>query len=249
MRTLGEDIVLLAIQQDGKLAAHAKLRYAVAGSELVRLAAARRVDVVKGRIVVLDASPTGDPLLDAALASMARSRRAPHAKSWVSNSRISPEAYLEGLARGGVVRKELHKALKLFPTTRWSVVDLARYSAARSRLDAVALSQDPVDSAQAALGGLVHAVELDQQLYPGKEGHAARDRLKRIARRDPSVRSVEAAVRNASHDAGDAASDAATHAAVRASVDAAVHASIDAAHHAASDAGHHGGGGGGGGHH
>lgn len=249
MRTLGEDIVLLAIQQDGKLAAHAKLRFAVGGSELVRLAAIRRVDVVKGRIVVLDPSPTGDPLLDTALAGIARSRRAPHAKQWVSNARTTlPEAYLDGLARRGVVRREQRKALGLFTTTRWFVVDLAQYSAARGRLDAVALSQGPVDSGQAALGGLVHAVALDHQLYPGRDGHAARDRLKRIARRDPSVRSVQAAVRDASRAAVDAATDAATDAAVHAAIESAVHASVDAAHHAAADAGH-GGGGGGGGHH
>jgi hypothetical protein len=43
METLGEDLLLLAVRPDGKLGASAKLRFGLSGSELVRLAAARRV--------------------------------------------------------------------------------------------------------------------------------------------------------------------------------------------------------------
>ena len=67
METLGEDLLLLAVRPSGKLGATAKLRFGLSGSKLVRLAAGRRVDIVRGRIVVLDAAPTGDDLLDAAL--------------------------------------------------------------------------------------------------------------------------------------------------------------------------------------
>ena len=67
MRTLGDDIVLLALRPDGRLAAAAKLRFALSGAELVGLAEAGRVGVDSDRIVVLDSAPTGDPLLDAAL--------------------------------------------------------------------------------------------------------------------------------------------------------------------------------------
>jgi tellurite resistance protein TerC len=54
------------------------------------LAAARRVDVVHGRITVLDTAATGDPLLDAALATMTGGFRGqPTAKAWVaSESRV-----------------------------------------------------------------------------------------------------------------------------------------------------------------
>jgi hypothetical protein len=43
METLGEDLLLLAVRPDGKLGASTKLRFGLSGSELVRLAAARRV--------------------------------------------------------------------------------------------------------------------------------------------------------------------------------------------------------------
>jgi len=60
----------------------------LSGSELVRLAAVGRVDVVRGRIVVLDGAPTGDALLDEALASMTGGRRQPTAKAWVARQRL-----------------------------------------------------------------------------------------------------------------------------------------------------------------
>ena len=44
METLDEDLLLLAVRPNGKLGATAKLRFGLSGSELVRLAAARRVD-------------------------------------------------------------------------------------------------------------------------------------------------------------------------------------------------------------
>src|ERR1700736_6509194 len=77
METLAEDLLLLAVRPNGKLGAAPKLRFGLSGSELVRLAAARRVDIVRGRIVVLDAAPAGDDLLDAALQSMTGGRRQP----------------------------------------------------------------------------------------------------------------------------------------------------------------------------
>jgi hypothetical protein len=61
VQTLGEDLVLLSINpRSGRLGNATQLRFGLMGSELVRLAASRRVDITDGRIVVLDGGPTGD---------------------------------------------------------------------------------------------------------------------------------------------------------------------------------------------
>ncbi|HET9168381.1 MAG TPA: GPP34 family phosphoprotein [Actinospica sp.] len=246
MRTLGDDIVLLAIDRDGRLRAAEKLRFAVAGSELVRLAAERRVDVVDGRIHLLDATPTGDEWLDAALVSIQGYAKPPRASRWVPSQRPGlVTRYLERLAAAGVVRVERRKALRIFTVTRWFVTDAARAAQARARLDAVARSTGQVDSEQSALGGLVHAVGLDAVLYPrsgGESNKLARERLRQIAKRDPAVRAVRSA-------AEAAAIDASIDASIDAAVDASVHAAVSASVHAASHAASHDGGGGGGGHH
>ena len=155
METLGEDLLLLAVRPDGKLGASAKLRFGLSGSELVRLAAARRVDIARGRIVILDAAPTGDDLLDAALQSMAGGWRQPTAKAWVARSRAGlVERYLDRLAAAGVVRAERRQVMGLFPGTRWVVVDTERQAQVRARLDAIASGSVSLDSAQAAFAGL-----------------------------------------------------------------------------------------------
>ena len=264
MQSLGEDIVLLAIKPDGHLGAWDKLRFALAGSELVRLAAARRVEVVDKRIVLVESGPVEDPFLAAALADIQRSKRPPRATDWVTRhgrQRLVDE-YLARLTEAGVIRTERRKVLGLFTATRWYVVDISRQADVRSRLDGIAGSSGPVDSAQAAFGGLVHAVQLDAVLYPGREGKPARQRLKEVARRDTTASAVRSAATDAAtHAATDAAiqastnsairaatqaaTDAAIQASVQASIDAAVSASVSATH----AAGHSGHGGAVGGHH
>src|SRR6516225_7264559 len=121
MDELTDDLILLAARPDGRLDVPAKLRFGVSGSELVRLAAARRVDVVRGRIVLLDNSPTGDSLLDEALGSMQEGRRPPTAKAWVARQRRNAERHLDRLADAGTIRAHRRKLLGFLPVTRWTI--------------------------------------------------------------------------------------------------------------------------------
>ena len=266
MDELGDDLLLLAARADGRLPIGTKLRFGLAGSELVRLAAARRVDVVRGRIEVLDSAPTGDPFLDDALTSMTGGRRGPTAKAWVARERRGlVERYLARAEAAGIIRADRRKALGFIPVTRWTVVDTGRAAQARARLEAVAASTGTVDSAQAALAGLASAIDVTGIAFPGLAGSAARKRLRQAAKGDAATAgATRAAGEAASADAARAVSDAtraATDAAVRAATDAAVNAAVDAATHAAtqaaisaaseaathaaSQAGHHGGAAGG----
>jgi hypothetical protein len=262
MDELADDLLLLAARADGRLPVGTKLRFGLAGSELVRLAAARRVDVVRGRIEVLNTAPTGDPLLDDALASMTGGRRGPTAKAWVAHDRRGlVERYLARAESAGIIRAERRKALGFIPVTRWTVVDAGRAAQARARLEVVAASTGTVDSAQAALAGLASAIDVAGVVFPGLAGSAARKRLRQAAKGDAASAGVTRAVNNAANaDAARAVSDAtraATDAAIRAATDAAVQASVDAATqaaisaatdaaaHAAAHSGAHGGAAGG----
>src|SRR5947209_7714008 len=127
MDELSDDLLLLAARADGRLPIPEKLRFGIAGSELVRLAAARRVDIVRGRIEVIATAPTGDPLLDDALSSMGGSSRGPTAKTWVARHRPGlVKRYLARAEAAGIIRAERRKALGFIPVTRWTVVDTAR---------------------------------------------------------------------------------------------------------------------------
>lgn len=256
MDELGDDLLLLSAGSDGRLTFPVNIRFGLAGSELVRLAAAGRVDIVRGRIVIRDTAPTGDPLLDAALASM-DGPDGPIAKAWVA--RLRPDLVRQYLARAeaaGIIRADRRKALGFIPVTRWTVVDTARAARARARLAEVAAGTGPVDPARAALAGLASAVGLTRVLFPGRDGAAARKRL-REARSDTSDTqqaagaATQAATRATADAATGAAAQAATQAATEAAVSAAVAAATQATISAATDTAHHAGGqaGGHGGHH
>ncbi|HEV2375128.1 MAG TPA: GPP34 family phosphoprotein [Streptosporangiaceae bacterium] len=253
METLGEDLLLLAVRPNGMVGVATKLRFGLSGSELVRLAAARRVDIVRGRIVILDAAPTGDAMLDAALQSMRGRRREPTAKAWVASQRPRlVQLYLDRLVAAGTLRAERHKVLGVFSATRWVVVDTARLAAVRAKLDAIASGSGSLGSEQAAFAGLASAVGLALLLYPGRAGSGARKNLKNAAKRDRPAGHAAHAVADAA-DATSAAVDAAIRAATDAAVDASIDAATQAAISAATEAVHHAaanhGGGAAGGHH
>jgi hypothetical protein len=239
MNELGEDLLLMAVNSDGTLVLPAKLRFGLAGSELVRLAAAGRVDIARGRIVIRAPAVTGDPLLDDPLASMSGGWREPTAKAWVK--RVRPglvERYLARAEAAGTIRADRRKALGFIPVTRWLVIDTARSAQARARLEAAA-GDGVLGPEQAALAGLASAIDVTRFVFPGRAGAAARKRLRNAARREPAAAAVTAAVDGAAaaqHAAVDAATRAATDAAVRAATDAAVSAAVDAATQAAISA-------------
>jgi len=254
--TLGDDLVLLSVSPEGKLATAQQIGFGLMGSELVRLAAAGRLTITAGRVAVIDPSPCPDPMLDAALASLASSGREVRAKWWVSHPRHHiVQAYLERLAAAGVLQAERRTRLGIFSVTRWRVIDAGRQAEAKARLDTIALSAGPVGTAQAALAGLAHATGLGTVLYPGRDGRQARARLERIAKGSDVATAVAdagtgdaasqpvTATNQAVRAAADAANRAATQAAIDAATSAAVHAATQAAHSAAHSAGHGGGGG------
>ncbi len=251
METLGNDLVLLSILPSGVIGTAAKLRFGLSGSELVRLAALRRVGVERDQIVVLDQAPTGDVLLDEALASMDDS---PTAKEWVGLDRDElVRRYLERLAAAGTIQLERRKALGFIAVDGWTVLDPGRTAVARAPLDAIARGAGVAGLPEGALAVLATAIGLPPLIYPGFRGSAARRRIARAARDSRSPAEMTQAVITAVAGTPDAVTLAATDAAVRAATDASVRASIDAAtqaamwaatdsaHHAAGGIGHAGG--------
>ena len=252
MDELGVDLILLAARPSGTLPVSQSLCFGLSGSELVRLVAARRVDIVKGRIVVLDMASTGDPLLDEALVSMAGGRRGPTAKAWVARRRKGHvRRYQDRLAAGGIIRADRYRFLGGFITvTRLTVIDTARAAQAKSRLEAVAASTGPVEPAQAALAGLATAIGAADQVFPGWSGRAARERLKQAAKGDLAAAGASRAVAAApAYEAQREAINDSLTSAIDSVIHAAVHAATEATHHAAQSSGHSGHSGGGGGHH
>jgi len=237
---LGENLLLLSVRRPEDTLSNTshKMGYGLMGSELIRLAALRRVDVDPRRITLLSAASTGDPELDAALASLA-DRRSPRPRTWVGHPRRGiREAYLERLVAAGALRGQPGG---LLGRMRWTVTDQARAQLVRAYLDAIAESAGPVSLAQAAFGGLAHAVSLDRYLYPRFADRRLRWRLAEVGKGHATsvtavVDATDAAAGAASAAAANAATQAAASAAIQAATDAAIQAAVQASTAAAISA-------------
>lgn len=234
MGAIGEDIALLAIKRNGTLVAYELLHFALAGSQLVQLAEARRIEIDHyDRVVVLDASPTGDALADCALAALTNLNRPPWVKEWVTRQRlVLVDKYLDRFAADGTIRAKDRRALGLFRgDPRWVVVDAGRVSDVKARLAAIAATTGPVTSQQAAFAGLVQVVGLDVWLYPQRKDLATRNRLAAIAEQHSTVVAVSDAPASFS-SVVDASGYAAANDAIEVAAWRAVHSSVNAARYA-----------------
>jgi Golgi phosphoprotein 3 (GPP34) len=249
LETLGTDLILLSpLDKRGSLDLPANLAYGLAGSELIRLVARGSVEIRDGKIVVLDANGTGDPILDKALNGCLGH---PKAKNWVARNAATRTDYLEALQDAGTVRRDEHKALWSFTVTDWYVTDTRRASEAMARLDAVADSTGPVGVEEAALAGLAYATGLARLRYRGPVNAQRRKRLKRLARPSRQERRALAesqlSLATSAATSLDVARNAAIEATIRATIDQSIQIAIDATFTAGDGGGggHHGGGGGG----
>src|SRR3977135_3707363 len=111
--SLRDDVFLLAHDDAGKLAVpEAHLGAGLAGATLIELLLNLRTGVLDGRLVVLDASSTGDEEIDATLQAIDANTAPCGPRAWVSW--ISHGAYertVEALVAAGVVRRTTRRRL------------------------------------------------------------------------------------------------------------------------------------------
>ncbi|QJW35963.1 GOLPH3/VPS74 family protein [Cellulosimicrobium protaetiae] len=162
-----EDYLLLTLDDvTGKAVVDASYREQVAaGALLVELALLGRADLAGdgdggriGRIVVRDASPTGNRLLDEAL-DVVRSREGSKPKALVAPiAKLKPASRAIGsLAERGVLRREEGRVLGIFPTTRWPAADSRHEDSVRADLWRVLVEGGVLDDRTAALVAILSA--------------------------------------------------------------------------------------------
>ncbi len=174
--SLPEELLLIAYNDmTGRRQGGAtELGCGLAGAVLVELTLAGRVDVVDGRVRALDANPTGDPVLDDALARIATAKKARKPEWWVGklNSGVQGRL-LDRLVERGVLRRERHKVLGLFPVRRYPTLDAGLESAARSRLRSAVEHGTEPDARTAALAALLDRLRPGPADVPGHGPQAA----------------------------------------------------------------------------
>jgi golgi phosphoprotein 3 len=199
--TFVEEIVLLALDD----ATGARLPmpvmaydYAIAGALLADLALLNRIDTDPQQLVVLNPAPTGDALLDPALAAIAAEPRPQTVSHWLSafsRERAALEAAALGrLVAHGILRHEDKKILWVFGVRRYPTIDHHERIEVRTRLAALILGDELPDPRDAVLLSLLTAGHLTDRIFPGPQFTARSERLVTLAKMDLVGREVAAAV-------------------------------------------------------
>lgn len=182
---LAEEFTLLAYDEDGTpLTDGTHLDNGLGGALLLELALAERVDVVDRRVVVLDPTPTGDRLVDEALARIAAEEKPRKAGHWVTKfAKQTRPRVLDQLVADAVLTVEKDRVLGVFPRTRFPApggVVPPGEAEARERMRAAVLGTGAVHPRTAALCALVAATDLDRKVFAGLDRKRVLARLKEI---------------------------------------------------------------------
>ncbi|WP_433089218.1 GOLPH3/VPS74 family protein [Dactylosporangium sp. CA-052675] len=201
---LADDFLLLALDDHGKnLIGDLRLNYGLAGAVLLDLALAGRVDIAEDRVAVRDATPTGDPVADEALARIAAEEKPRKADAWIQPLADGLRAkVLDRQIEAGVLRKEQDRVLWVFPRTRFASAtgsQPAAETAVRAELTAAIDGNGDEDgevpARAAALIGLVQVSGLAEEVFPGRAREELQGRLDAITAGNRAADAVRQTVR------------------------------------------------------
>ena len=204
---LAEDLLLLLTDDDtGKLAASGtEVDMALGGALLIELALTGRVDVAgpddrvrEGRLVVRDPGPTGNGLLDEALATVAQ-KEGKKPQSVVARLGKGARVRLyERLAEGGILRAAEGRVLGIFPTHRWPAENTAHEASVRAGIVTALRNGTTTDPRTGGLISLLLALSaVHKAVEPSSVGLSKREmnaNAKRIAEGDWAAKAVRAAI-------------------------------------------------------
>lgn len=199
--TFVEELVLLGIDDAaGSLIQTPAMSfgYVLAGALLGDLAMRNRIDTDPARLFVIDPAPTGDPLLDPALARIVAEPQSHSVARWLATfveSRTQLEnAALERLVARHILRLDTKKILWVFDVRRYPLIDNRETMEVKTRLSALILGEDLPDARDAVLISLLFASNLIWHVFPEPAYAARAERIDRLARVEQIGREVGAAI-------------------------------------------------------
>ena len=204
---IAEDLLLLLTNDDtGRLASSkTEVDVALGGALLVDLTLMGRVDVAgpgepvrEGRLVVRDPSPTGDAVLDGALATIGEKEgKKPQSAVARLGKGVRAKLYAR-LVESGLVRAETGRVLGIFPTDRWPAEDANHESSVRAGIASALRAGSTSDARTGALISVLLALRaVHKVMEPASVGLSRQEMkasAKRISQGDWAAKAVRQAI-------------------------------------------------------
>ncbi len=195
MANLAEELLLLAFHDQTGRNQATNLELGLAGAIVLELALAERIDVVDKRVRVVDATPTGDGLVDSMLQRLAddKPRRAQSVVQRLSRGLV--QQVRDGLVRSGVLRHDRDTVLGLFPFNRYVATADNRIEVdAVRRLSTAIDTGHTRDQRTSALASLVYILQLEKKVFPDRRKRDVRAALKQLSEASWASRATKQAV-------------------------------------------------------
>lgn len=191
MLTFAEEIMLLILDDDGSFlpTRGGAMEYILAGAVLMDLAFANRIDTDLEHLTCLDTTPTGNPILDQALAHIADSIQPKDTRGWIETlagqdtTEIRQQA-LTSLIERGILESQDKKFLWVFRARRYPTIDGRVEREVRLRISDVLLSDDIPDPRDVAMICLVDAAGFLRDIFTAGELERATPRVEQLRKMD-----------------------------------------------------------------
>ena len=197
MLTLTEQILLLLVDEDGSFLPLPKgaLEHAISGAVLMDLAFADRIDTDLTTLMVVDATPTGNPMLDRVLERIAARPVQADTRTWIVDLSLDDapairEQGLAGLVERGLLEQRERRFLGIPGARRFPPSGAGAANEIKQRIGRVLLSDDIPDPRDIALISLVDACDILADILPAREIEQNRRRLLQLRRMDLIGREV-----------------------------------------------------------
>ncbi len=189
LRFVEEIILLLLRDEDGRFIQMPtwSMDYAVSGAVLMDLALENRIDTDLEKLILIDATPVGDSILDRVLADIAAGE-SNDTRYWVeqisrSGTRIR-EQTLERLVEKGILEHQDDRFLWVFRSRRYPSVDGAAEREVKLRILSVLFSDEIPDPRDQMIICLADACGIFSRLLSRQEHSRVAERIAQVSRLD-----------------------------------------------------------------
>lgn len=202
LRFAEEILLLLLHDHNGKFARVREwsLNYALAGGVLMDLALENRIDTDLEKLALLDATPTGDSLLDPTLADIAAAEDKRNARFWVERTAGHAdeirEHALERLIDQGILERREDRFLWVFKARRYPVVDGQVEREVKLRIMAVLFSEEIPNPHDVVMICLADACGIFNALLSRREAELANERIQQVRKLDLIGQAMAQAIRD-----------------------------------------------------
>ena len=189
LRFVEEITLLLLHDDDGKFARVPSwsLSYALAGGVLMDLAMENRIDTDLEHLILVDATPTGDSLLDPTLAGIAAGEKH-DARYWVEQTAERSDAIqaevLSRLIALGILERQEDRFLWVFRSRRYPMIDGQAEREVKLRIMGVLFSDDIPDPHDVVIICLADACGIFKELLSKRELEQAAPRIEQVRKLD-----------------------------------------------------------------